>query len=188
MESALAVTGLPGAADYFINWLHDAAPHAEHLGHIAPPEPPFLASYRPRFFSSEDFDALQSICEILIPTDEHPGAKEARCSLYIDFVLDASGEYAPERQKQWRSAMDQLRELGFHKADRADREALVKAMAEPEVDHVAHHPGYAAYRLIKAENAFAFYSSRLGLIDTLNYKGDTFNRTFPACDHPEHHA
>lgn len=188
MESALAATSLPGAADYFINWLHEVAPSVVHTEHLAPPEPPFLATYQPRFFSKEDFDALQTICEILIPTDAHPGAKEARCSLYIDFVLDASGEYAAERQKQWRSAMDQLRELGFHKSDRAGREALVKAMAQPEVDSAAHHPGYAAYRLIKAENAFAFYSSRIGLIDTLEYKGDSFNQTFPACDHPEHHA
>lgn len=186
MESALAATSLPGTADYFINWLRDAAPHAEHITHIAPPEPPFLASYQARFFSSEDFAALQSACEILIPTDDLPGAKEAHCALYIDFVLNASGEYAPQRQKQWRTAMGQLREIGFHSADRAGREALIKAMAQPEIDRSVRHPAFGAYRLIKAENAFAFYSSRIGLIDNLDYRGDTFNATFPACDHAEH--
>lgn len=182
------MTTLPGTADYFLNWLRDAAPHAEHTTHIAPPEPPFLASYSPRFFKPDDYAALQSICEILIPTDDLPGAKEAHCALYIDFVLDAAGQYAPERQQQWRQAMTQLRELGFHAADSSGREALVKAMAAPETDRNAHHPAYAVYRLVKAENAFAFYSSRVGLIDTLQYKGDTFNAVFPACEHPEHHA
>ena len=186
MESALAVTTLPGAAEYFINWLHYVAPDVHQAMHVRPPEPPFLDNYQPKFFGKEDFSALQSLCEILIPSDDVPGAKEARCALYIDYVLAAAGEFAPGRQKQWRAAMDDLRKIGFHSADNAGREQLVKEMSGPEVDRTLHHAGYAAYHLVKSENAFAFYSSRAGLIENLDYKGDSFNVKFPACDHPEH--
>jgi hypothetical protein len=40
--------------------------------------------------------------------------------------------------------------------------------------------------LIKQQNTFAFYTSRAGMIEALDYRGNTFNAVFPACDHPEH--
>jgi hypothetical protein len=50
------------------------------------------------------------------------------------------------------------------------------------------HPLYTVYRLIKQQNTFAFYTSRAGLIEALDYRGNSYNDTFPACTHPEHHA
>lgn len=182
----MAVTALPGAADYFINWLRQAAPEADHSGHKAPSEPVFLNGYQPRFFDASDFEALESLCSLLIPTDETPGAKEARCAYYIDYVLAAAGPFAPERQKQWRDAMNKLRQAGFHKADSREREELLRQISAPEADSSVKHDAYGAYRLFKTENAFAFYSSRLGLIEALDYRGNSYNKTFPACEHPEH--
>ena len=83
--------------------------------------------------------------------------------------------------------MEALRAAGFHAANAEGRAALVAAMARPERDRSASHPAYAAYRLIKQQNAFAFYTSRAGMIETLDYRGNSYNDTFPACDHPEHH-
>ena len=60
-------------------------------------------------------------------------------------------------------------------------------MSKPERDRNASHPAFAAYRLIKQQNTFAFYTSRAGMIDNLDYKGNSYNATFPACNHPEHH-
>lgn len=174
---------LPAGADFFAEWLRAADAHNHSA---APPEPPFLRDYKPKFFDAADFEALQAFTEILIPTDETPGAREAHCAQFIDFVVDAAAEYAPDMQKQWREAMDTLRKSGFHAADASGRAALVKAMSEPERDRDAKHPAYSAYRLIKQQNTFAFYTSRAGLIDNLDYKGNSYNETFPACTHPEH--
>lgn len=186
MRLAAYAVALPGAADFFSAWL-GAAPrqHQDHRPY-APPEPPLLRDYQPRFFTPEDFEALQSFTEILIPTDDTPGAREARCAHFIDFVLQASTEAAPETQKQWRRAMAALKDAGFHAADAARRAAIVADMARPERERGAAHPAYFAYRLIKQENTFAFYTSRAGLIEALDYRGNTFNVTFPACTHPEH--
>ena len=82
--------------------------------------------------------------------------------------------------------MRALKETGFHTASAADREAIIAAMAKPEREHGATHPAYFAYRLIKQQNTFAFYTSRAGLIEALDYKGNTYNAAFPACDHPQH--
>jgi hypothetical protein len=174
-----------GAAEFFGAWL-DAVSMPGHAHGAQPPEPSLLRDYRPKFFDAEDFAALQAFTEILIPTDEMPGAREAHCAHFIDFVLDASTAAAPETARQWRDAMRALKASGFHSASSADREAIVAAMARPERERGATHPAYFAYRLIKQQNTFAFYTSRAGLIETLDYKGNTYNATFPACDHPEH--
>jgi gluconate 2-dehydrogenase gamma chain len=178
---ALAV---PGAVEFLGAWLN-AAPR-QHTP--APPEPPLLRDYQPKFFDAADFSALQAFTEILIPTDETPGAREARCAHFIDFLLHAQTGHAPDVQAQWRAAMRALRDAGFHDAHAADRAALVEAMSRPERDRAATHPAYAAYRLIKRQNTFAFYTSRAGLIDALDYRGDTINASFPGCDHPAHRS
>jgi hypothetical protein len=188
LDLAIRAAALPGAAEFFSTWLSAAQvhQHATSASSEAPPEPPLLRDYKPKFFAPKDFEALQAFTEILIPTDETPGAREAHCAHYIDFVLHST-EGMPAYQKQWRDAMSLLKAAGFHDADTKSRLALVEAMSKPEHDRNASHPAFPAYRLIKQQNTFAFYTSRAGMIDNLDYKGNSYNATFPACNHPEHH-
>ena len=183
LELALRAAALPSATQFFSAWFGSPDAHQHPAATYAPPEPPFLRDYTPRFFAPDDFAALESFTEILIPTDDTPGAREARCAHFIDFVLQAA---APGLQKQWRDALAALKQAGFHGADRGGRLALVAAMARPETDRAASHPLYPAFRLIKQQNTFAFYTSRAGMIETLDYRGNTFNATFPGCTHGEH--
>lgn len=185
IDMSLRAAAAAGGAEFFGAWLRQSAAH-QHASSLAPPEPPLLRNYQPRFFNAEDFEVLQAFTEILIPTDETPGAREARCAHFIDFVLDASTGVNPEIQRQWREAMGALRSAGFHAADAAGRATLVAAMSRPEVDRAASHPAYPAYRLIKQQNSFAFFTSRAGLIETLDYRGNSVNAEFPACNHPQH--
>src|SRR5580658_6777296 len=150
LDLAMRAAALPGGAEFFSAWLKAADDHKH--GPDAPPEPPLLRNYQPKFFSSEDFAALQSFTEILIPTDDTPGAREAHCAHFIDFVLLAS---PAETQQQWRDAMSGLRDTGFHAADAKGRAAIVETMSKPE---------HAVFHLIKQQNTFAFYTSRAGMI------------------------
>ncbi len=168
----MRAAALPGGAEFMASWLK-----AQDHNHAAPQD----KIHQPKFFSPEDFEALQAYTEILIPTDSTPGAKEANCANYIDFLMTASDGLPI--QKQWRDALSTLKNLGFHAANANGRADLVAAMAEPNTSH----PGYSSYRLIKQLNAFAFYTSRAGMIDALEYKGNSYNVVFPACNHPEHH-
>jgi hypothetical protein len=184
LELAMRAATLPGGAEFMATWLKAQEQHNHTVNSSAPPEKPLFENYQPKFFSQEDFEALQAFTEILIPTDDTPGAKEAHCAHYIDFLMTAS-EGMPV-QKQWHDALAALKGSGFHAADAKGRADIVAAMAKPELDHNATHPAFSAYRLIKQQNAFAFYTSRAGLIETLEYKGNSYNLVFPACTHPEH--
>ncbi len=64
--------------------------------------------------------------------------------------------------------------------------ALVQRMSEPEHDPPNAQDGFPVYRLIKEMTVHAFYTSRVGLIDVLEYKGLAFLTDFPGCNHPEH--
>lgn len=184
-QAAACVLTLPAGARFFALWL-DAAARPQRGAHQAPAEPRLLAEYSPQFFDVSDFAALEAFTAILIPTDETPGAREAHCALFIDFVLHNSAGVAPELQQQWRTAMEALRRAGFHAGDASARASLVEQMSRPEREAGATHPAYFAYRLIKQQNTFAFYTSRAGIIENLDYRGNSYYAEFPACTHPEH--
>lgn len=153
----------------------------------APPDPHDWSSYRVAFFSPHEYEAVEGFTAILIPSDETPGAREANVAPFIDFVINAAAEYAPDMQDRWKKAVQWLVEQGFARLDANAQIALVTQMAEPERDSSKKHPGYATYRLIKEMTVQAFYSSRVGLIDVLEYKGLAYLTEFPGCTHPEHH-
>ncbi len=186
LELATRAAALPAAGVFFGSWIRASQAHTHASS--APPEPDLFRNYRPKFFGSEDFEALEAFTALLIPTDETPGAREAHCACFMDFVLAASTEYAPETQKRWREAMSALKAAGFHGADAAGRAKILEQISRPEHDGSRGGAEFGAYRLIKQENAFAFYTSREGIIDSLDYRGNSYNASFPACTHPEHHV
>lgn len=185
-ELALRAAALPGAAMFFSGWLKAAQGHTHQAGSDAPPDPQRLRNYAPKFFEKEDFDALDAFTDILIPKDDMPGARDAYCAQFIDFLLQASDEM-PQTQTAFRKALQAVKDTGFYTAEPNRRLELVTAMSRPETDRQAHHPAFFAYRLIKQQTAFAFYTSRVGMIESLDYKGNSYNAVFPACTHPEHH-
>jgi hypothetical protein len=169
-----------------------AAQVVSHNGHAhtshAPPEPDRWTSYTPKFFSAEDFRNLDAFTAILIPTDETPGAREAHVTAFIDFVVNAAAEYAPEMQNDWRNAMDGLRAHHFAELSAGQQLSLVQRMSDAEQNPSNEREGFPAYRLIKEMTVHAFYTSRVGLIDVLEYKGLAYLTEFPGCNHPEHHT
>jgi hypothetical protein len=178
-------TATVGAATFLPAWL---VANEGHRHSSAPPDPHDWSSYRPKFFSAEEFQWLDSFTAILIPSDETPGAREAHVAAFIDFVVNAAAEFAPETQDHWRVAMRWLRANNFGGLSPQDQLALVTAAAAPELDHSLTHPGFPSYQLIKEMTIRAFYTSRVGLVDVLQYQGIAYLTEFPACTHPEHRS
>ena len=188
IEGALRVSMTAAGSLFFSSWLSGA--QHEHQSSTADLSPDPLADYQPAFFSPAEFQMLQTFSEILIPSDETPGAREARCAHFIDFVLHASDAASPQ-PVAWRRAMESLRNAGFHEGDQPTRLALVSDCAgyEAQPKQAASAPAiYFAYRLIKRQTIFAFYTSRQGSIQDLNYRGNSYNLSFPPCNHREHRA
>ena len=176
-------TTAAGAASFLTPWL---AASESHRHDAAPADPHDWSNYHPQFFSAEEYEWLERFTAILIPTDETPGAREAHVAAFIDFVVNAAAEFAPEVQGQWRDAVAWLRSSRFGGLSAEQQVALVTRASAPESDHAATHPGFVRYQLIKEMTVRAFYTSRVGLVDVLQYQGIAYLTEFPACTHPEH--
>jgi hypothetical protein len=172
---ARAATTLAGR-NFFASWF--TAGH-QHDG-TAPPEPERWTNYQPQFFSPADFQTLDRFAAILLPTDETPGAREAHVAPFIDFILFSASEFAPETQAQWRTAFDWLNQHHFAEQSPAEQLAFVRQISTPS------DPGFATFQLIKELTVYAFYTSRAGLIENLDYQGLAYLTEFPGCSHPEH--
>ena len=172
IASAVAAVGAP---EFFTEWLS-----ASESQSLAPPEPDRFANYQPKFFSHEEFAALDVFTAILIPTDDTPGAREAHVAPFIDFVLFSAAEYEDDIQHAWRETMHRLNPAHFNLLSPAGQVSVIERMSQ---DGGLQH---ADFQLIKEMTVHAFYTSRAGLIDDLEYKGNAYLTEFPGCHHPEH--
>lgn len=185
----LRAATVAGAPEFFTEWIQ-AAPAEQKRppeNQFAPPAPDRWSGYQPQFFSPEQFQLIDSLTDLLIPEDETPGARDAHVAPFIDFVVNAAAEYAPEMQTEWQAALTWLEARNFGKLAKEQQLALLGEMSAPERDRKKKHDGYFAYRLIKDMTIHAFYTSREGLIGDLDYQGMAYLVQFPGCNHPEHH-
>jgi gluconate 2-dehydrogenase gamma chain len=153
------------------------------------------APYVPRFFNSQEFLNIEILSEMIIPRDDKPGAKDARVADYIDFLVFSSAEFEPAMQAEWKDGLALLERLSqkefgdtFAKISDEQRNRLLTAMSLPESDPNAKHEGFAFFRLAKEATVEGFYTSRVGLMEALEYKGLTYLSSFPGCTHPEHQS
>jgi hypothetical protein len=180
--------------DFLTGWIGSArAATAPGAASSAPDDS--AEAYVPRFFKPQEFETVGLLTELIVPTDEKPGAREAKVANFIDFVVFSAAEFRLSLQKEWSDGLGWLDKAckekfgnDFRSASPANRESLLTEMSVPERDMSAHHPGYDFYRLVKDMTVEGFYTSRVGLIDVLEYQGLTYLPEFPGCTHPEHQA
>jgi gluconate 2-dehydrogenase gamma chain len=159
---------------------------------IQEPEP--VATYTPQFFNPNEFRTVEILAAMIIPTDDVQGAKEAQVANYIDFVVFSAAEFEPLLQRKWIDGLaflerESQNEFGksFREADEADRIKLLTDMSAPERNPQAQHEGFEFFSLVKDMTVEGFYTSKIGLIDVLDYQGMNYMVEFPGCTHPEHH-
>ena len=198
------LTATVAGREFASSWLAGASAHAgkhrELIGisgmrhEIQEPEEP-AALYKPQYFNSEEFQSVEILTALILPTDEGPGAKEARVADYIDFVVFSAAEFEPSLQKEWnaglafveRESQHQFKK-SFRDASSFDRVKLLTEMSLPERDAKAHHNGFSFFSLLKDMTVEGFYTSKIGLIDVLDYQGMNYMPDFPGCTHPEHQS
>jgi len=196
------LTASVAGREFLATWLPASTVHADTgpnglvtmpgMHHAGPAASP-ASQYVPQFFKPAEFVTVETLTEMIIPTDDKPGAREAQVANYIDFVVFSASEFKPFLQREWIDGpawieSESQKQFGrsFHDATGAERERLLTEMSVPEHDRSAYHDGFAFFRLVKDMTVEGFYTSRVGLIDVLEYQGLTYLSEFPGCTHPEH--
>jgi hypothetical protein len=143
----------------------------------------------PHFFNESDFATISRIADLIIPETETPGAIGAGVPAYIDLVI-------ARNMDQQLVVADGLRWLDSE-AGRVAGKKFVELTEEQQLSIL--EPLCAAtdanknssarnvqfFSLIKNLTADGYYTSRIGLMDELGYKGNMALDAYPECV-PEH--
>jgi hypothetical protein len=139
-----------------------------------------------RFFSAAEYATVARLCDLIIPSDETPGAREAGASEFIDFMV---GHQSPDQQKRFRTGLAWLedRAQGTHKraftalAPPAQQEIL-DALAFKDRHRPGDEAGRAFFSLVREYTVMGYYTSEMGLQE-LDYPGFKFYGESPKCPH-----
>src|SRR5215475_3181077 len=88
-EMLRALSLAAGASQFpgFVKWAF-ADPEADRSRQpLIQAESQAKNSYKPQFFTDDEYEIISRLSELIIPTDATPGAKEAGVSEFIDFIV-----------------------------------------------------------------------------------------------------
>lgn len=141
-----------------------------------------VQSKAPLFFTREEFAMVDDLAEIIIPADEHsPGARAAKVAEYIDFRLSES--FTEEPKQMWREGLKlvdaisrEMHRKTFMQASPDARLAVVTRIAKNEMN--PQQPEEKFFVELKHHTARAYYSSKIGIHQEMEYKGNTYLKEF----------
>jgi gluconate 2-dehydrogenase gamma chain len=178
MAMAAAASGFPG----FARWTFACGHGAPGLLQLRP------ATYTPRFFSADEYATLTRLTEIIVPSDDTPGAREAGVSEFVDFMAASN----PKIQYPFRYGLTWLdahagRSSGgtFRALEAPPQEELLGRLAYKDRHRPGEEEGRAFFKLLRDYTLMGFYTSKVGL-QQLEYPGlRSHYPSLPGCPHPD---
>jgi gluconate 2-dehydrogenase gamma chain len=136
------------------------------------------AAYAPKFFTAAEYALVDEMSDMIIPTDERSGgARAAGCAAYIDARLAESFE--PEPPARWRSGIQAVEALStqtngklFMQSTPEQRLALLTTISANEKDPKTDAEKF--FQQIKGATIHAYYTSKIGIHDDQQYKGNVY--------------
>lgn len=161
------------------------------LCHIAPAPAPRLQAQTPKYFNTQQIEALEALSETIIPADAHsPGAKAARVWEYVDEIIADSDEKTKSLWTEGLAAVDKMAEAEYGKKFAQCAAEQQIALLE-KISRNEEHPATPEEKFfveIKRATVDGYYTSAIGIHQDLEYQGNTAVPEFPGCTHPEHKA
>ena len=139
-----------------------------------------------KFFTAEEFSLVDELTELIIPADDHsPGARAAAVAAYIDFRLSESWEEEPK--KRWRDGLKLIDELSvkmhgktFLQSTPEQRIALLSRISQNESK--PELPEEKFFAELKSRTVRAYYTSKVGIHDEMEYKGNVYLKEYVGYD------
>jgi hypothetical protein len=136
----------------------------------------------PLFFTKDEFATLDTMTDLIIPTDDHsPGAHEAGVAAYID--RSVAEAFRAEDKTSWRTGLASIEQLSqstssqpFLQLSKRQQIELMKKISANE-----RHPQTDQEKFftqLKETTAFAYYTSSIGIHQETNYKGNVILEEF----------
>lgn len=123
----------------------------------------------------EEYDLLSVLVELILPASDTPGAREAG----VDAILDEDLGEDTEALGVLRAGFERLRERGFAAMNEQERIDVLTRLSETT------GPDREFFETLKGLTVDAYYSTQVGLVQELGYRGNTYLKSFPGCT--DHH-
>ena len=139
-----------------------------------------------RFFTPAQHALVEELSETIIPADSHSGgAKAAKVADYIEHLLRETWD---ENQKAlWREGLRLLDLMSRHYSGKSfveagpeQRIAVLKILSDN--DHMTDLPEVRFFIELKRVTVRGYYSSKIGIHDELEYKGNRILQEYVGCD------
>ena len=139
----------------------------------------------PQFFLPAEYKTIQVLTELILPSDDGPGAKEAGVSEFIDFIVNSDASL----QGPFRSGLKWLddaagNQQSFVGLPQEEQRKILDRLAYKKYERAQDKSGREFFALARRYTVMGFYTSKIGLV-ALDYPGLKFYSTSPGCPHPD---
>lgn len=150
-------------------------PHAHEAKAVAPT----------RFFTTPQYTLVEELTETIIPADSHSGgAKAAKVADAIDKYLRET--YEEDEKALWREGLRLIDLMSQHyngkifaKASQDERVAVLTVLSENS--KMTDLPEVKFFNALKEMTVLAYYTSKIGIHDELEYKGNRVIQEYAGC-------
>jgi hypothetical protein len=196
-EMLRALSLAAGASQFpgFVKWAFADPDGARHNARSLKPAEPQAKpnnSYKPQFFTGDEYEIVSRLSELIIPTDATPGAREAGVSEFIDFIVfsDPSLQYRFRYGVRWIDMRARyLFGRRFLEITPEQQTEMLTHLAYKDRHREGEEDGRNFFQLIREYTVIGFYTSRIGL-EEIGYPGlKQYWRELPGCQHlddPDH--
>lgn len=163
-----------------------AAAEASQAETSAPQAKPTEAKTAGRFFTPSQHALVEELSETIIPADSHSGgAKAAKVADYIEKILRETTD--DSKKALWREALPLIDSMSQHyngktfvNASPEERIALLTVLSNN--DDITDVPEVRFFLELKRMTVEGYYTTKIGIHDELEYKGNRINQEFVGCD------
>jgi hypothetical protein len=141
-----------------------------------------------RFFTPAQHAMIEELSETIIPADSHSGgAKAAKVAAFIEQRIRESVD---EQQKAlWREGLRLMESMSQHYNGKSlvdssaeEKIAVLKVLSDNE--HLTELPEVNFFHELKGLTVRGYYTTKIGIHDDLEYKGNRILMEFVGCDDP----
>jgi gluconate 2-dehydrogenase gamma chain len=206
----IGIAAVAGAFPGFSKWEFACA-----QGHVHEPVAAIAQSaaapYQPLFFSPPDFQMIEHLADMIIPSDDTAGAKEAGVAEFIDFMVANRAPVSPRREIRstpdaiacgdeaqnrflagiaWINARSKS-EFGheFMDCSPEQQKSLLEELAYKAKFKPLTESGREFFQFLRDYTVVGYYTTKIGL-ESIGYPGlRTAWPAMPGCPHrndPEH--
>ncbi|HET8967749.1 MAG TPA: gluconate 2-dehydrogenase subunit 3 family protein [Candidatus Acidoferrum sp.] len=152
----------------------------------APPRHAHETRSPARFFTPDQHALVDELTETIIPEDSHSGgAKAARVTDFIDKTLRETQD--EDQKRTWKEGLPLIDSMSRHyngksflDASPEERVAVLTVLSENE--RMTGLPEVKFFKDLKHLTVIGYYTSKVGIHDDLQYKGNRVLQEYVGCD------